>query len=62
MARNQVQFQMETSFPKCLKHYDQEKQCQIAMDKLRWPDGFKCPDSGHSKKGIQLLLPAHCIF
>ena len=47
MARNQVQFQIETSFPKCLKHYDQEKQCQIAMDKLRWPDGFKCPDSGH---------------
>jgi hypothetical protein len=41
MARNQVQFQKGISLPEFLKHYGQEQQCQIAMDKLRWPDGFK---------------------
>jgi ribosomal protein L37AE/L43A len=51
MARNQVQSQKGISLPKFLKHYGQEKQCQIAMDKLRWPDGFKCPECGH---------PGHC--
>jgi transposase-like protein len=51
MARNQVQFQKGISLPEFLKHYGQEKQCQIAMAKLRWPDGFKCPECGH---------PGHC--
>jgi hypothetical protein len=37
MARNQVQFQKEISLPELLKHYGQEEQCQIAMDKRRWP-------------------------
>jgi hypothetical protein len=40
MARNQVQFQKGISLPEFLKHYGQEKQFQIAMDKLRWPDGL----------------------
>jgi ribosomal protein L37AE/L43A len=47
MARNQVQFQKGISLPEFLKHYGQKKQCQIAMDKRRWPDGFKCPECGH---------------
>jgi ribosomal protein L37AE/L43A len=51
MARNQVQFQKGISLPEFLKHYGQEKQCQIAMTKLRWPDGFICPECGH---------PGHC--
>jgi hypothetical protein len=49
MARNQVQFQNGISLLEFLKHYGQEKQFQIAMDKLRWPDGFKCPECEHTE-------------
>jgi ribosomal protein L37AE/L43A len=48
MARNQVQCQKGFILPEFLKQYGQEKQSQSALEKLRWPDGFKYPECEHS--------------
>ena len=43
MARNKVQFQKGLSMPAFLAAYGTEDQCQAALAKWRWPDGFVCP-------------------
>jgi transposase-like protein len=48
MARNQVQFQKGISLPQFLHDYGTEQQCRHALFRLRWPDGFVCPDCGHT--------------
>jgi len=47
MARNMVQFQKGMSLPAFLEKYGTEEACQQALYKLRWPDGFRCPECGH---------------
>jgi len=48
MAKNQVQFQKGLSLPEFLKHYGTEEQCRGAVYGWRWPDGFRCPECGHT--------------
>ena len=48
MARNQVQFQTGISLPEFLMQYGSQKQCHSALFKWRWPEGFMCPECGHS--------------
>jgi len=47
MARNMVQFQKGMSLPEFLAKYGTEEACGKALFKLRWPEGFRCPDCGH---------------
>jgi transposase-like protein len=43
MARNGIQFQKGLSLPEFQKLYGTEEQCELALEKARWPNGFRCP-------------------
>jgi len=43
MARNKVQFQKGLSLAEFYRYYGTEDQCHAALIKMRWPDGFACP-------------------
>lgn len=48
MARSPIQFQRGLSLSEFQRLYGTEEQCEAAMEKARWPDGFRCPRcSGH---------------
>lgn len=53
MAMNRIQFQPGLSMPEFLKRYGVESQCAVALEKVRWPDGFCCPRCGSA---------AHCVL
>jgi len=60
MARNAIQFQKGLSLQAFLEHYGSEEQCEQALYRLRWPQGFVCPACGnntgcalHSRKVYQ---------
>lgn len=48
MAKNKVQFQQGLSLAKFLSQYGTEEQCQSALFRMRWPQGFVCPQCGHT--------------
>lgn len=48
MKKNQVQFQPGVSLMGFLERYGSEAQCREALAKVRWPNGFRCPDCGHA--------------
>ena len=43
MSINRIQFQPGMSMPEFLKYYGTEAQCEAAVEKARWPQGFVCP-------------------
>ncbi len=43
MKVKQFQFQRGMSMSEFFHHYGTEAQCEAALEKMRWPDGFKCP-------------------
>ncbi len=47
MPRNLIQFQKGLSLHEFLNQYGQEEQCREALHRLRWPNGFVCPECGH---------------
>jgi predicted RNA-binding Zn-ribbon protein involved in translation (DUF1610 family) len=47
MAMNMVQFQKGMSLDSFQKEYGTEKQCAMALEKAKWPEGFECPECGH---------------
>ena len=47
MSRNAIQFQKGLSLPKFLEKYGSEAACREALFKLRWPEGFRCPECGN---------------
>lgn len=47
MAMNRVQFQSGLSLPAFLERFGTEAQCEDAVSRLRWPDGFCCPRCAH---------------
>ena len=49
MAKNQVQFQKGISLPEFLSQFGTEEQCRQALLGWRWPDGFACPECGHTE-------------
>lgn len=49
MAKNTIQFQKGLSLPLFLSNYGTDKQCETALFKFRWPQGFVCPECGHKK-------------
>jgi transposase-like protein len=49
MAKNQVQFQKGLSLTGFLSEYGTEDQCHSALYQWRWPNGFDCPECGHTE-------------
>ncbi|WP_419634872.1 IS1595 family transposase, partial [Thiolapillus sp.] len=47
MSINPIQFQRGLSLPDFLSQYGTEAQCESALEKVRWRDGFRCPQCGH---------------
>ncbi len=45
MSINPIQFQRGLSLPDFLSQYGTEAQCESALEKVRWRDGFRCPQS-----------------
>ena len=59
MAQNTVQFQKGLSLPKFIEQYGTEEACQEALFKLRWPEGFRCPECGN---GTYCELSSRKVF
>src|SRR5262249_25421450 len=49
MARNPAQFQKGLSLIEFTRRFGTEEQCHAALIKLRWPNGFACPDCGDTE-------------
>jgi transposase-like protein len=52
MARNGIQFQKGLSLLAFQRLYGTEEQCEAALEKARWPDGFHCPRCGAQEHGL----------
>ena len=52
MARSAIQFQKGLSLPDFQRLYGTEEQCEAALEKARWPDGFRCPRCGGHEHGL----------
>ena len=52
MARNRIQFQKGLSFREFNALYSTEEQCEAALEKMRWPDGFRCPRCDSQEYGL----------
>ena len=48
MAKNKIQFQKGLSLAKFLSIYGTDEQCRNALFRMRWPDGFACPNCGYT--------------
>ena len=48
MAKNKIQFQRGMSLSEFLSRYGTEDQCNDVLFRLRWPNGFQCPECGYS--------------
>ena len=48
MAKNKVQFQKGLSLGVFLSMYGTEKQCYEALYRIKWPQGYTCPECGYS--------------
>jgi len=49
MPMNQIQFQRGMPLREFYAMYGIEQQCESALEKTRWPDGFRCPHCGHAE-------------
>lgn len=52
MSINRIQFQRGLSMPEFLKLYGTESQCEMALEKARWPEGFVCPCCGEKTHSV----------
>ena len=52
MARDSIQFQKGLSLPEFQKLYGAQEQCEFALEKARWPDGFRCPRCKGEQHGL----------
>jgi hypothetical protein len=43
MKMNRIQFQAGMSMQQLYSDFGTESQCQEALERLRWPNGFHCP-------------------
>jgi transposase-like protein len=53
MAMNRVQFQRGMSLFELFQQFGTEAQCEAALERARWPQGFRCPCCGGA---------AHCVL
>jgi transposase-like protein len=52
MAMNRIQFQPGMSLSLFLELYGTEEQCEAALEKARWPNGFHCARCGEQEHGL----------
>jgi len=52
MARSAIPFQKGLSLPEFQRLYGTEEQCEAALEKARWPDGFRCPRCNGHEYGL----------
>ena len=52
MARSGIQFQKGLSLPEFQRFYGTDEQCEAALEKARWPDGFRCPRCKGHEHGL----------
>jgi hypothetical protein len=46
MPQNPIQFQHGMSLSEFVEQYGTEAQCEAALLRSRWPEGFVCPECG----------------
>jgi ribosomal protein L37AE/L43A len=46
MKKNEIQMQPGLSLSQFINKYGTEQKCEEALEKSRWPDGFRCPECG----------------
>lgn len=61
MPMNRIQFQPGLSLPAFYEQFGTEVQCEAALERARWPGGFRCPQCGHDHAYI-LHVGAHKTF
>lgn len=61
MPMNRIQFQPGLSLPAFYEQFGTEVQCEAALERARWPDGFRCPQCDHDHAYI-LHVGAHKTF
>ncbi len=49
MPQNSIQFQKGMSLDEFIEHYGTETQCEAALEKARWSQGFVCPKCGTTR-------------
>lgn len=49
MPMNRIQLQAGLSLPLFLEQFGTETQCEAALEKARWPEGFRCPHCGEGR-------------
>lgn len=48
MAKNKVQFQKSMTIHAFMNKFGSEAQCRSQLFRIRWPNGFICPNCGHT--------------
>lgn len=48
MAKNKIQFQKSICIHAFIQRYGDEALCQQRLFQMRWPDGYCCPNCGHT--------------
>ena len=61
MPMNRVQFQPGLSMPEFLGQFGTEAQCEAAVERVRWPQGFCCPHCGETHHCV-LRIGARKVF
>lgn len=49
MPMNRIQFQDGLSLPAFYAQFGTEAQCEAALERARWPQGFRCPRCGEAR-------------
>ncbi len=52
MPMNRIQFQPGLSWPAFLKQCGAETPCAAALERARWPEGFRCPHGGEASHSV----------
>ena len=62
MPINKVQFQPGMSISEFMERFGSEEQCAAALEKFRWPQGFRCPRCQGSQCYRIAPSPTHCTL
>jgi transposase-like protein len=66
MAKNRIQMQKGLSLNEFLNSYGTETQCEAAVEKSKWPEGYRCPKCGcdhayvYRKKTVKVFQCSAC--
>jgi hypothetical protein len=52
MPQGKIQYQAGLSLTQFTEQYGTESQCEAALEKARWPEGFRCPRCGGAHYGV----------